>query len=472
MKGVKDYLLTIEGLPSARIDDLIVDENDNMALVTSLNYSGLKALALDPIKANPGMRFYLKGKEEIFSFGEHLFGRVIDGLGRPVDGKGAFPKPQTEFLLDVTAPRVNSRRQVDEQFVTGITAIDTLFPLGKGQRQMLFGPIKSGKTALLADLVRNQRGTDTICIYAAVGKPVDFLDSLVPSLFGEGGHEKTIIMSSLSNSPSPLIYITPAIALLLAEHFQSQGKDVFLVLDDMGAHAKYLREISLLKEVLPGRESYPGDLFYRQAHIIERGGRFNDNAGGGSITIFPTLKTDIESYSDLLSTNLIATTDGHISSSSLLYRQGVYPPIVTEESVTRIGRNTQTLAQKQLSVKIISILAEYKKQQEYTRFGTQVSDRMKKILHQGELIKEMLSQKEEERIEPTIQVMFLTLVFTEFLADKEVEFLQRNRDIIIRAIKERGEFEEMKEMVRRGAELDEFIESMNKKTSVLEEICQ
>ena len=469
VRAAKDYLLTIEGLPSAKLNDLISDEQGNLALVTSLVEEGVEALSLYSVRIQPGTKFYKKDKQSFFSFGEHLFGKVINALGRPMADSQEMAEMNAQFMLDVVAPGVDQREKVAKQFVTGITMLDTIFPLGKGQRQMVFGPIKSGKTQLLTNIIRNQASTDTVCIYSAIGKSSDFLDYLLPLIFGENGNSDTIVLSALSNEISPMISIAPAVSLLLAEHFQKQGRDVLLVMDDLGAHAKYLREINLLKGLLPGRESYPGDLFYQQAHLMERGGRFSDDIGGGSITILPVLKTDIESYSDLLSTNLIACTDGHLSCSSALYRQGNYPSIVTEESVTRVGRNTQTYVQKQLSVKVVSVLAEYKKQQEYTKFGTQTSEYTERILHQGKLLKNMLKQDSHNYLPIEVQVMFLCLAFTEFLDEREEEFLQRNKDAILEVLKEDENFKEIRQMVEQEIELEDFISNLEQKTPILEE---
>ena len=468
VRAAKDYVLTIEGLPSAKVDDLIVDKNSNLALVTSLEKNGVKALVLRPTKIQAGSKFYLKDKENFFSFGEHLFGKVVNALGEPLESGEKFVEKNAEFTLDVVAPGVNHRRKLEEQFETGIAFIDILFPLSKGQRQMFFGSIKSGKTQLLTNIVRNQVNRNTVCIYTGIGKSADFLNYLLPLLFGNGAHEKTIVVSALSNESAPLISIAPATSFLMAEYFQKKGNDVLLIFDDLGAHAKYLREINLLKERLPGRESYPGDLFYEQAHIAERAGRFSEDIGGGSITLLPVLKTDIESYSDLLSTNLIACTDGHLSCSSSLYRQGIYPSIVTNESVTRIGRNTQYYIQKKLSVKIVSLLADYKKQEEYTRFGTQMSGRAKKILHQGKLIKEMLNQDTKENLSIDIQIMFLSLAFTNFFAEKDEQFLLDNRKKILKELQENEEFDEVKQIIKKEISLEEFVTELDQRASVLE----
>lgn len=477
IKDAKDYLVEVEGLPSAKIDDLLADEDGGIAVVSSLYNGGLKALYLKRSTVEIGKKFYLKGKSEILHFGEKLFGRIINPLGEPLDGAGSIGEGNADFKLKTESKGIEARRPVDAQFKTGISMIDALFPLGRGQRQMLFGPIRSGKSRILTNIINNQakggaKEEDVVCIYAAIGKSADFVDRIAPIIFGENGNKKTIIISALSSELPAMISIAPSIALLLAEYFKDKGQDVFLALDDLGAHAKYLREISLLKGILPGRDSYPGDLFYRQAHIIERAGAYNEKFGGGAITLIPVLETEIESYSDFLSTNLISTTDGHLSCSDDLYRRGVYPPIMTEESVTRIGRTTQNFVQKQIFIKIISILSEAKKQEEYSRFGTQISEKSRKIIKQGKILREMLKQEPSEFIDTETQTVFLSLAFTNFFEGKDALYLKEKRGCLISAICETPELSELKKIQSEELQLNDFLEKVEDKISILRKICQ
>jgi len=470
--SAKEYLLSLEGLPSAQIDDLIKDENGNRALVTALEEDTIEALLLDPVLTKPGDKFFLEESNEIFSFGEHLFGHIINGFGVYIDSAGERFENNTKLELNVIASGISDREEINEQFVTGVTLVDTLFPIGKGQRQLIFGSIRSGKTTLLQDIVVNQRTLETVCIYAAIGKPVDDIRKIASGIFGEKGNNNAIILAAPSSEPPPLIAIAPSVAFSLAEFFSRQGRDVLLVLDDLGTHAKYLREISLLQGRLPGRESYPGDIFYQHAHLMERSGHFGKKAGGGTITLLPVLETDIKNITDLIPTNIMASTDGHFSLSSVLRAQGYYPTILPDQSVTRVGRSCQRLVQKQIATEILVKLAEYKEQEEYSRFGAQVSAKTQEVLHRGRLILEILDQNPFDNIPVDAQVILLSLVLTPFLMDRDLEFLNKNKKILIKCASNDKRFELLRNMARKDISLKDFLDALNQNTVIFEEVCQ
>jgi F-type H+-transporting ATPase subunit alpha len=471
--SVKKYLLSLRGLPSAKVNDILEDKNGNMALVTSLEDGFVRALMLDSIYKKPGDRFFLKSNEMIFSFGDYLFGRIINVLGKPIDGKAGFTEKNASLELNVVASGINSREFIKDQFSTGIIFVDTLFPIGKGQRQLVFGPPRSGKTSFLKDVVVNQKDQDTICIYVAIGRPIDAVQRIAASVFEKNDGKNTIFLAALSNDIPPLVSIAPSVAFSIAEYFSKKGKDVLLILDDLGTHAKYVREIALLEGRLPGRESYPGDMFYQHAHLMERAGHFNKKFGGGSITLLPVLETEIKNSTDLIPTNLMSATDGHFSFSSALRAQGYYPSIRGEQSVTRVGSHTQKLAQRQLANKILILLAEYKTQKEYTQFGSQLSKKTQEILRNGDIVEELLKQEIFELgIQPNIQVVLLSLIFTSFTSGKDKEFVEKNKKKIIKTISESPEMEDVRELAKTDTQVKEFIDFLETKIGLLEKICQ
>lgn len=469
--SAKEYLLTIEGFPSARVDDLIKDEKGNRAIITALKESETEALLLDSAMLKPGDKFFSEKDRNIFSFGDHLFGHVINGYGEYLDVSGVRERKNTELELNVVALGIYDRVDINKQFITGITAIDTLFPIGKGQRQLVFGATNSGKTTLLQNIIHNQEKQETVCIYAAIGKPLDDIRKISNGIFRGGKDSKTILLAIPSNDSSPMIAIAPSIAFSLAEFFRKQNRDVLLILDDLGTHAKYLREISLLQGRLPGQESYPGDVFYQHAHLMERSGAFNKEAGGGTITLLPVLETDIKNITDLIPTNIMASTDGHFSLSATVCAQGYYPTISLEQSVTRVGRNTQCLIQKQIATEILVKLSEYKKQEEFSRFGTQASTKTQKKLHRGRLILEILKQSPSENIPPDAQVLMLGLSLTHFLIDRDMEFLKKNKKILIKTASKNKNLEIVREAARKDISLNSFLNILNSHLSVFEEIC-
>ncbi len=467
--AVKKYLITIEGLPGIKSEDLVVSENNARALVTSLKNNKVFAMVLDSIPVKPGDRFSLLEKKNIFSFGKHLLGRVIDVFGDPLDGGPAFPLPTTQFSFDKEAAGMASRQRIEEQFLTGITMVDTLIPLAKGQRELIFGPAHSGKTIFLRDIILNQKTENILSIYAVIGKPASDLQPIVSLLFGEQGNKNTIILAAPSSDPTPKIAIAPSVAIAIAEHFRMQGKDVLLVLDNLAAHAKYLREIALLQGRLPGRESYPGDIFYQHARIIERAGNFNKKAGGGSITLLPVLETGVENYTNLIPTNIMAATDGHLMFSTALRAQGVYPAISEEQSVTRVGRVSQTFVQKQISTKILTLLAQYRQEKEYVQFGAPISKQTQKILKQGEMVYAILRQNPGENISKMVQVALLSLVFSSFCEKHDALFFEKNRDKLMHVFTHK---KELLELQTTTLSLEKFLEHIELKMDIIENVCQ
>ena len=248
----KQYVLSLSGLPSARVGDVIIRQDGGRAIVRSLSGEALTALSLHHGAPQAGERYTRLEEPRLYSLGDHLFGRIINALGEPVDGGDSFPPGNAPLVLDVDAPGIDVRAPIKDQLYTGVTLIDTLLPIAKGQRQLLFGPVKNGKTEFLTDVILNQEAFDTICIYAVIGKSLSELERVESRLVRAKG--KNIIIAALSDQPSPLIALAPAVAFLIADHFQRKGKDVLVILDNLDMHAKYLREIALLESRLPGRE--------------------------------------------------------------------------------------------------------------------------------------------------------------------------------------------------------------------------
>lgn len=470
--NAKGYLLSLKGLPSARINDLLQGESGDSAIVVSLEEDYVVALLLSDSQLRAGDKFSLSDKKLQFSLGDHLFGRIINPLGDPVDGNGSFPKDNTELLFDEVAPGVSAREDIRDQFETGITLVDILYPISKGQRQLVFGPTGSGKTTFLRNIIVNQKGKDIICIYAGIGKPITFMKQFAEGVFSKGASAYTIILAALAESPTSVISITPTVGLLVAEHFAKQGKEVLLILDDLGSHAKYMREISLLMGQIPGRQSYPGDIFYQHAHLIERAGNFNKYAGGGSITLLPLLETDIDNFTDLIPTNLMAMTDGHLFFSPTMRAEGYYPSIAINRSVTRVGKQSQRFIQKELSTRVMSLLAEYREQEEYSRFGTSLSTKTKNTLRRGLLVNELIRQETFENLNQETQISLLSLVFTTFLAEKDKFFLQKNKGAVIDALINDSRLSDIRKIaLDDNVKLDEFLEQLDKKSQVLESVC-
>jgi len=469
VRSTKHYLASVEGLPSARIHDIIVNEDGGRALVTSLSHDAVEVMMLDPIDVRPGQRFTLHERSNQISVGEHLFGRVVNALSDPIDGRGGFPPKNAPLVLEADAGDLAGRAPITEQLVSGFGMIDTVLPVGKGQRQLLMGSVRSGTDAFCREVIHNQANTGMVCIYTVVGKPATYVRRLADTLFAdEAARTYATIIASSADDLAPQIAITPAIALYVAERFCAEGRDVLLILDDLYTHAKYLREIALLEGRLPGRDSYPGDIFYQQAHLIERAGNFS---GKGSITLLPVLQTDLESYTDLIMTNIMGTTDGHLSFSASRYAQGVFPPVSEDKSVTRVGKHTQTIVQKQLSTAVTSLLADAGEQERFTQFGAQVSDATKAVIAMGQNMRVLLNQQAGERVDVATQSILLSLIFTSFTSDKDEAFFEKNAAALRKGIMEKKEFAELRKRVHTEQNFDAFLKHVEKALPAIIALC-
>lgn len=467
----KRYLVAIDGLPSARINDLLIDEKGNMAIVRALADGHVSALTLSSV-AGPGDRYTFLKESYTYSCGDQLFGRIINTLGIPVDGKGSLPPGTVPLALELDAPGIEQRVPIHEQLQTGVTVADVLIPIAKGQRQLLFGPMRSGKTTFLTETVLAQRAQGTVCIYAVLGKPVAGLRKVTDTILGGEDVGKTIVLAALSDEPASAIALAPSIAFLLAEYYRSQGEHVLVILDDLDAHAKYLREIALLEGRLPSNESYPGDIFYQHAHLMERSGHFNESLGGGSITALPVVQTDLKNFSDLIPTNLMACTDGHFSFSPSMRAEGVYPSITIEQSVTRVGRQSQQTMQKQLTTRIQILLSSFRQQKEYAQFSADLNAHTKDILRRGAIVETLLHQEPYKSVLTDVQVVLLALAFTDAFDLHDSIFVESQKSTLIAAITTDPFFDSVRKKALTKVVYDEFMAELTALTPVVHKICQ
>ncbi|MDP3758570.1 MAG: F0F1 ATP synthase subunit alpha, partial [Candidatus Daviesbacteria bacterium] len=310
----RNFLAYLDGFPSIRVNDMVESDNSLRGWVNATFEDKVEVLMLDDGIIKPKQQFRRLPNRLGVIAGDFLLGRAINPLGVPIDGGGILSRSKTgvNLELDVDAPGMQSREFITSQFLTGITLIDTLIPLGKGQRELVLGDAHSGKTGFLMDIIINQKNTGVICILALIGKPAVTVRNLIDTLRANKALSYTVVIATSSSEPAPLIFLTPKTAFTIAEYFQKKGKDVLLVLDDLGSHAKIYREISLLGNKSPGRESYPGDIFYQHAHLLERAGNFLPQYGGGSITALPVIELNLNDFTTLIPTNVMSMTDGHL----------------------------------------------------------------------------------------------------------------------------------------------------------------
>lgn len=438
VKKINNFLIHLDGLPSARINDLVENEAGVKGLVSALLADLVEVWLLDEGNVFPGQMFKNTNKKLTLPVGPFLIGRVINPLGIPLDNQKPLGRiaPANLRELDKIAPGLNCRRFINRQFETGISFVDTLIPIGRGQRELVIGDARSGKMDFLTDVIVNQRYSKTFCVYAAIGKPFPEIRSLIDTLRANQALNNTLIVATASSDPAPLIFLTPKAAFTVAEYFQSQGKDVLIILDDMGNHAKIYREMSLLGNRAPGRESYPGDIFYQHSSLLERAGNFNQRAGGGSITALPVIELNLIDFTTFIPTNLMSMTDGHLLFRSSFYLQGLHPAIDISLSVSRVGQQTQERILADLATVIKQALAQVKQMETLTSFAFELPYSTQLILHQKEIIEEILNQEPLSYIPKSLQAILLSLPFTSIFKDKNKQFVAGSKKTIIQAFTE------------------------------------
>jgi F-type H+/Na+-transporting ATPase subunit alpha len=437
VKEVRDFLMLLEGLPSVQVGEIIESDSSVKCLVNALLPESVEVLQLTTGAVTPRQIFARTGKNISISASPSLLGRTINPLGQVLDRLGPVEESNSKLIpLNKFAYGIEHREFIKEQFDTGITVIDTLIPVGKGQRELVVGDARSGKTSFLIDTIVNQKHTGVVCIYAIIGKPLGDVQQLIDKLNSTEAIKHTIIVAATSNDLPPLIHIAPKAAMAIAEYFSEQGKDVLLVLDDLGIHAKIYREISLLGNKPPGRESYPGDIFFQHAHILERAGNFNSTVGKGSITALPTIEINLNDLTTFVPTNLMAMTDGHLLFKASVSNQGRRPAVDIGLSVSRVGRQTQNRVQNSLSTRIRQVLAQADQLETVSRFSFELPKETQVVLRQKDLIMELIKQDSLSYIPKEIQTVLLSLPFTRLAQENSLDFIRKNRNNLIKAFYE------------------------------------
>ncbi|WP_315081640.1 F0F1 ATP synthase subunit alpha [uncultured Clostridium sp.] len=389
-------------------------EQDNVGCVLLGNEEGIKEG--DIVKGS--------GKIVEVPVGEALIGRVVNSLGEELDGKGPINTNQTR-PIEVKAPSIIERSSVNEPLQTGIKAIDSMIPIGKGQRELIIGDRQTGKTALVIDTILNQKGKDVICIYVAIGQKQSTVAHIVNTLTEMGAMDYSIIVSSTAADSAPLQYLAPYAGCSIGEYFMNQGKDVLIVYDDLSKHAVAYRTMSLLLRRPPGREAYPGDVFYIHSRLLERAAKLSEENGGGSLTALPIIETlagDITAY---IPTNVISITDGQIFLESDLFNSGQRPAVNAGISVSRVGGNAQIKAMKQVTGTLRLELAQYRELAAFAQFGSDLDKDSKKRLEKGKRLVEILKQDQYMPLEVEKQVIILYTAVNDFLSDIKVEDIKK-----------------------------------------------
>ena len=406
---VGDGIARIYGLRNVMSNELVEFEDGKGTLGITLNLEednvGVVILG-DYVHIKEGMTVKTTGRIASVPVGDALIGRIINPTGRPIDGKGEIITDKTRPIERV-APGIVARKSVHQPLQTGLTAIDALTPIGRGQRELIIGDRQTGKTAIAIDTILNQKGGDVICIYVAIGQKASTVAQLAKTLEKHGAMDYSIIVSATANEPAPLQYIAPFAGVAIAEEFMEQGKHVLIVYDDLTKHAQAYRAMSLLLKRPPGREAYPGDVFYLHSRLLERAVKLSDELGGGSITALPIIETQAGDVSAYIPTNVISITDGQIFLETALFNSGVRPAINAGISVSRVGGEAQTKGIKQVAGKLRLDLAQFRELEAFAQFASDLDAATKKQLLRGQKLTEVLKQPQYKPLSVAQQVTIL-----------------------------------------------------------------
>ncbi len=423
--SVGDGISKVHGIDKCKANELLEFSNGTMGMALNLEESFVSAVLLGTdVGISEGSIVKRTGRVVSVPVGENMIGRVVNALGQPIDSKG--PIETTEYRpIERRAYGIIERKSVSVPLQTGIKAIDSMIPIGRGQRELIIGDRQTGKTVIATDTIINQRGKDVICIYVAIGQKQSTVTGVVDTLYKNGAMDYTIVVSATASESAPLQYIAPYSGCAMGEYFMDKGKDVLIVYDDLSKHAVAYRALSLLIRRPPGREAYPGDVFYLHSRLLERAARLAPEYGGGSLTALPIIETQAGDVSAYIPTNVISITDGQIFLETELFHSGVRPAVNPGISVSRVGGNAQIKAMKKVSGTLKLLYSQYRELQGFAQFGSDLDADTKARLDQGARIVEVLKQDRNSPIEVELQVAIIYAVVNNFLKEIKLSDIKR-----------------------------------------------
>jgi len=466
-----DGIARISGLSRAMAGEMLQFPEDVYGVALNLDKNEIGAIILgDAVKIQEGDPVKCTGRILEIPAGEEMAGRIVDPLGRPMDNKGPI-KSKEYRPIEFSAPDVISRQPVKEPLQTGIKAIDSMIPIGRGQRELVIGDRSTGKSAILIDAIINQKNTDVYCIYVTIGQKTSTIARIVDKLEEIGAMEYTIIVSAPAQAPASLQYIAPYAGAALGEYFMYNGKHALVMYDDLSKQAVAYRQLSLLLRRPPGREAFPGDIFYLHSRLLERAAKLSDELGGGSLTAIPVIETRASDISAYIPTNVISITDGQIYLETDLFNAGVRPAINAGISVSRVGGNAQSKAMKKVAGMLRLDLAQYRELETFAKFGTELDKETRKQLARGERTVEVLKQGQYVPMPVEEQILIIFALTNGYLDDIEIknisrfeqqflEFMRTSRTKLVQELKDREDIPEALEKKIRKA-VEDFKESFS-----------
>jgi F-type H+-transporting ATPase subunit alpha len=429
-------IVQIAGLQGVQYKELISLSSNRLGMAFNVDAAETGVVMLDESQGlAAGNEARRTGRVTDIPVGDELLGRTLDGRGRPLDGKGALRTSQRR-QVEQPAPPIMDRAPVSVPLQTGLKVIDALIPIGRGQRELILGDRQSGKSAIAVDTIINQKESEVICIYCAIGKRVAAVAKVISDLRKYGAMPFSIVMVATEEDPPGLQFVAPFAAMTIGEHFMQHGKDVLLVLDDLTRHARAYRELSLLLRRPPGREAYPGDIFYLHSRLLERSTHLKDELGGGSLTALPIIETEAQNISAYIPTNLISITDGQIYLSPRLFSKGNLPAVDVGKSVSRVGGKTQLAAYREVSGDLRLAYSQFEELEAFARFGTRMDEDTRQTLERGRRVREILKQPQYQPLTVTEQIAALVAVNEGVLDNIPLEDIADAEKSIQQAIKE------------------------------------
>lgn len=454
---VGDGIARVYGLESCMAGELLEFPGETYGMALNLEEDNVGAVILGSDKEiREGDVVKPTGTVVEVPVGDAMLGRVVNALGQPIDGKGPIRSEGTR-PIESPAPGVLQRKSVHQPLQTGIKAIDSMVPIGRGQRELIIGDRQTGKTAIAVDTIINQKDEDVICIYVAIGQKASTVAQLVQTLENKGAMEYSIIVSATASDVAPLQYIAPYAGCAIAEHFMYQGKDVLIIYDDLSKHAVAYRAMSLLLRRPPGREAFPGDVFYLHSRLLERAAKLSDELGGGSITALPIIETQAGDVSAYIPTNVISITDGQIFLETELFFSGQRPAVNAGISVSRVGGNAQIKAMKNVASSIKLELAQYTELASFSQFGSDLDADTKQRLEHGEILLEILKQPQYQPVPVEHQVMIIYAAINKYLADVGADNVRAFESGLFDFID--TQYPEVGKTIKETGKLDEFAEA-------------
>ena len=417
---VGDGISRVSGLVNCVSGELLEFENGTYGMAQNLEETSVSTVLFgEDVGISEGQTVKRTGRVVSVPVGDAMIGRVVNAIGQPIDGAG--PIESSEFRpVESPAPGILDRQPVKEPLQTGIKAIDSMIPIGRGQRELIIGDRQTGKTTIAIDTIINQKGKDVICIYVAIGQKRSTVTNLVEQLKKSGAMEYSIVVAATASEPSPLQYIAPYAGCAMGEYFMNKGKHVLIVYDDLSKHAVAYRALSLLIRRPPGREAYPGDVFYLHSRLLERAAKLSSEKGGGSLTALPIIETQAGDVSAYIPTNVISITDGQIFLETELFHSGIMPAVNPGISVSRVGGNAQIKAMKKVAGTLKLVYSQYRELQSFAQFGSDLDKDTKDRLDQGARIVEVLKQKNSSPVPVEKQVAILYAVTKNVLSEVPV----------------------------------------------------